>query len=89
MPGGRLACSALAGVVGAAGRCFPEALTCCRGRRSTSETSATITGAAAAPSSVPGPQIRAIAKDAEADAALAMTSVCTEMPVRAGRSGAA
>ena len=52
------------------------------GRRSVSETSATMTGAAAAPSSVPGPQIRATANDAATDATLAMINVCGEMPLR-------
>jgi hypothetical protein len=55
------------------------------GRRRVSETSATITGAAAAPRSVPEPQIRATAYDAAADAKLAMISVCSEMPLRAWR----
>jgi hypothetical protein len=49
------------------------------GRRSDSDTSATMTGAAAAPSSVPGPQMRATANDAAADATLAMISVWGEM----------
>jgi hypothetical protein len=52
------------------------------GRRSVSETSATMTGAAAAPRSVPGPQMRATAKDAGTDATLAMIRVCGEMPLR-------
>jgi hypothetical protein len=51
------------------------------GRRIVSETSATMTGAAAAPSRVPGPQIRATAKDAATDATLAMISVDGEMPL--------
>jgi hypothetical protein len=51
------------------------------GRRRVSATSATITGAAAAPINVPGPQTRATVKDAAADATLAMISVCGEMPL--------
>ncbi len=51
------------------------------GRRRDSATSATITGAAAAPMRVPGPQMRATVKDAAADATLAMISVCGEMPL--------
>jgi predicted pyridoxine 5'-phosphate oxidase superfamily flavin-nucleotide-binding protein len=52
------------------------------GRRRTSETRAMITGAAAAPNRVPGPQIRATANDAAADARLATISVCSEIPLR-------
>jgi hypothetical protein len=52
------------------------------GPRRNSDTSATMTGATAAPISVPGPQIRAIANDAPAEAALAMTRVSSETPER-------
>jgi hypothetical protein len=51
---------------------------------SSSDTSATITGVAAALSSVPGPQRRETANDAVADATLAIASVCGEMPLWAG-----
>lgn len=61
------------------------ALTACTGRRRNSETSATMTGAAAAPIRVPGPHRRAPANEAAADATLAMISACGEMPLR-GRS---
>lgn len=54
--------------------------TVCTGRRSASETSATITGVAAALTSVPGPHSRDAANEATADATAAMQSVCSEMP---------
>jgi hypothetical protein len=62
-----------------AGTFFALAATVCTGRRRNSDTSATITGVAAALTSVPGPQIREAANAAAADAALAMISVCSEM----------
>ncbi len=68
-------------MIRAAGTRLAVALTVRIGRRRNSATSATITGAAAAPISVPGPQTRATVNDAAADATLAMISVCGEMPL--------
>jgi hypothetical protein len=76
--------SRTADTIGTVGTFLAVALTVCIGRRRVSETNATITGAAAAPTSVPGPQIRATTKDAAADARLATISVCGEMPRREG-----
>jgi hypothetical protein len=67
---------------GTLGTFLAVAVTVPIGRRKASETSAMITGAAAAPNSVPGPQIRATANDAAADARLATISVCSEIPLR-------
>jgi hypothetical protein len=62
------------------------ALTVSIGRRRVSDTSAMITGAAAAPKIVPGPQMWATAYDAAADARLAMSRVCSEIPLRGSGS---
>jgi hypothetical protein len=57
--------------------------TVCTGRRSASDTSATITGVAAALSSVPGLHSREAANEAMADATAAIANVCSEMPLPA------
>jgi hypothetical protein len=49
------------------------------GRRTNSETSATRIGEAAAPNSVPGPQIFEIVNELTADATAAISSVCGEI----------
>ncbi len=66
------------------GTSFAEVATFCTGRRSSSETSATITGVVAALTSVPEPQSREAANDAAAEAMLAMISVCSvrRLPAR-------
>ena len=64
-----------------AGIRFALAATDRTGRRKNSETSATITGVAAALTSVPCPRIREAASAAAADARLAIISVSTEMPL--------
>jgi hypothetical protein len=61
------------------GTFFTVAATVCTGRRRNSDTSATITGVAAALITVPEPQIREAANDAAAEARLAMINVCSEM----------
>jgi hypothetical protein len=71
-----------AGAEATLGALLAVAATACIGRRKLSETSAMITGAAAAPKRVPGPQICATAYDAAADARLAMIRVCNEIPLR-------
>jgi len=55
-------------------------LTCSTGRRRNSDTSVTTTGVTAALISVPAPHSRDARNDAVAEATLAMTSVCIEMP---------
>jgi hypothetical protein len=70
-----------AGKLRSVGAFLADTATVCTGRRNASDTSATITGVAAALSSVPGPQRRDTANDATADATLAMASVCGEMPL--------
>lgn len=72
-----------AGKVRTVGTFLAVADTLCAGRFNSSDTSATITGVAAALSSVPGPQRRDTANDAVADATLAIASVCGEMPLPA------
>jgi hypothetical protein len=72
-----------AGKLRTVGAFLAVAATVCTGRLNTSDTSATITGVAAALSSVPGPHSRDTANDAIADATLAMASVCGEMPLPA------
>ncbi len=78
---GALVRSRTPGMIRAFGTRLAVAATVRIGRRRNSATSATITGAAAAPISVPGPQTRATVNDAAADATLAMIRVCGEMPL--------
>lgn len=72
-----------AGELRTVGAFLAVADTVCTGRLNSSDTSATITGVAAALSSVPGPQRRDTANEAVADATLAMASVWGEMPLGA------
>lgn len=79
--GGGMGRSRTPGIMRAVGTRLAVAVTVRIGRRRNSATSATITGAAAAPISVPGPQTRATVNDAAADATLATISVCGEIPL--------